>query len=81
MNKRNYLKITPSVSVQSTLNTMVTCDQAFFFSGSAKVWQRESQRSGEGKKKNSKLKSVNLPLLKRNMHIMFVIIETYKTEK
>ena len=53
MNKRNYLKITPSVSVQSTLNTMVTCDQAFFFSGSAKVWQRESRQSGEGKKKKT----------------------------
>ena len=31
----------------------LTCDQAFFFRGSAKVWQRESRRSGEGRKKRT----------------------------
>ena len=34
------------MSLAVWLGAAITCDQAFFFSGSAKVWQRESRRSG-----------------------------------
>ena len=41
------------ISQVTEANVTLTCDQAFFFSGSAKVWQRESWRSGEERKKRT----------------------------
>ena len=57
----HYFKLKDGVMIS------ITCDQAFFFSGSAKVWQRESRRSTLGARRYFFARDCALPRKKERL--------------